>query len=96
MAAPACMMACIWVCNVTCSVACSLSSIVTVLWLAEALVLALKRVSSLIVTLSESGRALPRPEGAYLDQLVEGLCRYPDCAQQHSTTLRTYAPLLTL
>ena len=55
--------------------------------------LALKRASSLIVTLSESGRALPRPEQAYLDQLVEGLCRYPDCAPRHSTTLRKYAPL---
>lgn len=84
-------MACIVVRNVTCSVACTLRSIVMVLWLAEALVLALKRVSSLIVTLSESGRALPTPEGAYLDQLVEGLCRYPDGAQKHSSTLSKYA-----
>lgn len=55
--------------------------------------LALKRVSSLIVTLSESGRALQRPEVAYLDQLVGGLQRYRDCAQRHSSALSKYASL---
>ena len=55
--------------------------------------LALKRVSGLIVTLSESGRALQRPEVAYLDQLVEGLQCHPDCAQRHCSVLSKYAPL---
>lgn len=55
--------------------------------------LALKRVSSLIVTLSENGRAIQKPEVAYLDQLVEGLRCFPDCAQRHSSALSKYAPL---
>ena len=65
----------------------------SVLWLAEALVLALRRVSSLIVSLSQSGRALLRPEVAYLDQLVEGLRRCPNNGQGHSNTLKTYYAL---
>ena len=55
--------------------------------------LALKRVSSLIVTLSESGRALQGAEVAYLDQLVAGLHCYPDYAQRHFSALSKYAPL---
>ena len=54
--------------------------------------LALKRISSLIVTLGETGRVLQRPEAAYLDQLVEGLRRYPDSAQRRRT-LSKYAPV---
>lgn len=55
---------------------------------AEALVLALGRVSSLIVTLSETGRALQRADAAFLDQLVAGLRRHPD-THAHSDTLNT-------
>lgn len=54
---------------------------------AEALVLALRRVSSLIVTLSQTGRALQRAEAAYLDQLVAGLRCHPDNTHALSNTL---------
>ena len=54
---------------------------------AEALVLALRRVSSLIVALSETGRALQRADVAYLDQLVAGLRRHPDNTHAYPDTL---------
>ena len=54
---------------------------------AEALVLALRRVSSLIIALSATGRALQRADVAYLVQLVAGLRRHPDNAHAYPDTL---------
>lgn len=56
--------------------------------IAEALQLALKRVSSLIVSLSEGGKALPIRDLALLNNLVDALRSYP--YTRHAATLNKY------
>ncbi len=52
-----------------------------VLCIAEALQLALERISSLITGLCEAGKSLQNPELHALELLVEGLHLYDECHQ---------------